>query len=146
MRFAIDARVPIQLAEALTNLGADVVSAAGHPAMPDDEVLSGAVARDRVLITTDKDFGELVFRDQHDAVGVVLIRVVLASDAVVRETAARIVALADGGRGLFVVLDANDVRTRPMPERLASPPRGLRTAADRLAPSHTLNHHAHASD
>ncbi len=29
--------------------------------MPDDKVLSSTVARDRVLITSDKDFGELVF-------------------------------------------------------------------------------------
>ncbi len=45
--------------------------------MPDDEVLKGAVARDRVLITTDKDFGDLVFRDRHAALGVVLIRFAL---------------------------------------------------------------------
>ena len=42
--------------------------------MPDDEVLSGSVSRDRVLITSDKDFGDLVFRDGKTAVGVVLIR------------------------------------------------------------------------
>lgn len=63
MRFAIDACVPAQLGDALRSLGADVVSGEGRPAMPDDEVLAGAFARDRVLITTDTDFGELVFRD-----------------------------------------------------------------------------------
>jgi predicted nuclease of predicted toxin-antitoxin system len=51
MRFAIDACVPAQLAIALRALGADVISAAGRPAMPDDEVPDGAVARDRVLVT-----------------------------------------------------------------------------------------------
>ncbi len=115
MRFAIDACVPGQLAEALTALGADVVSAAGRPAMPDDEVLSGAVARDRVLVTTDKDFGDLVFRDGHAAVGVVLIRFDIVSAASAAETAKRIAALTDGGRGTFAVLNNDGERVRPMP-------------------------------
>jgi predicted nuclease of predicted toxin-antitoxin system len=115
VRFAIDACVPGQLAEALTALGADVVSAAGRPAMPDEEVLSGALARDRVLITTDKDFGELVFRDGRAAVGVVLIRFDLVSDEIVQATAQRILALQDQGRGWFAVLEAKMERVRPMP-------------------------------
>ncbi|HYD87696.1 MAG TPA: DUF5615 family PIN-like protein [Vitreimonas sp.] len=116
MRFGVDACVPGQLAEALAGLGADVVSAAGRPAMPDEDVLRGAVARDRVLITTDKDFGELVFRDRRAAVGVVLIRFDLVSDAIVQATARRIVALQDHGRGWFVVLEPKQERARPMPE------------------------------
>ena len=71
MQFAIDACVPAQLAAGLRTLGADVTLASGRPAMPDDEVLSGSVSHDRVLITSDKDFGELVFRDGKAAVGVV---------------------------------------------------------------------------
>lgn len=98
-------------------LSADVVSAAGRPAMPDEEVLSGALARDRVLITTDKDFGDLVFRGGRAAVGVVLIRFDLVSDAIVETTAQRILALKDQGRGLFVVLEPSGERVRPMPER-----------------------------
>jgi predicted nuclease of predicted toxin-antitoxin system len=117
MRFAIDACVPGQLAEALTALGADVVSAAGRPAMPDEEVLSGAVARDRVLITTDKDFGDLVFRDGRAAVGVVLIRFDIVSQSLASVTAERIMALPDQGRGLFAVLEPKQERVRPMPSQ-----------------------------
>ncbi len=116
MRFALDACVPEQLAEALKLRGADVVSAAGRPAMPDDEVLGGAVARDRVLITSDKDFGELVFRDKRAAVGVVLLRFDLVSAEVANATARRIVAIKDAGRGWFVVLEAESERARRMPD------------------------------
>lgn len=115
MRFAIDACVPEQLATELRALGADVVSAAGRPAMPDDEILRGALARDRVLITTDKDFGDLVFRDGHAAVGIVLIRFDLMSVTLTAETAARIAALTDAGRGAFSVLSRDDARVREMP-------------------------------
>lgn len=83
--------------------------------MPDDEILSGAVARDRVIITSDKDFGELVFRDGESAVGVVLIRFDIVTNEVADETAKRITALNDGGRGLFVVLERTTVRIRRMP-------------------------------
>lgn len=115
MRFAIDACAPAQLAEALRALGADVTSAAGRPAMPDEEVLSGAVALDRVLITNDKDFGELVFRDGRAAIGVVLIRFDIVSDELARATAGRIAGLPDAGRETFVVLERDTQRMRPMP-------------------------------
>lgn len=114
MRFAIDACVPFQLAEALRSLGADVTLAAGRPAMPDDEVLSSAVGRERVLITADKDFGDLVFRKGKSAVGVVLIRFDITSAALAEETAKRIVALDAGGRGIFAVLERTTIRMRRM--------------------------------
>ena len=114
MRFSIDACVPEQLANALRALGADVTSAAGRPAMPDDEVLSGSVLRDRVLITSDKDFGDLVFRDGKTAVGVVLIRFDIVTAMLADETAKRILALENEGRGLFAVLERATVRLRRM--------------------------------
>lgn len=89
MKFATDACVPAQLAEALRALGADVNSAAGRPAMPDEEILSGAVAADRVLITVDKDFGELVFREGQAAVGVVLIRFDIVSASLAEDAASQ---------------------------------------------------------
>ncbi|MFN0191331.1 MAG: DUF5615 family PIN-like protein [Aestuariivirga sp.] len=115
MRFSIDACVPAQLAAALRALGADVTLASGRPAMPDDEVLSGSVSRDRVLITSDKDFGELVFRDGKAAVGVVLVRFDIVSNVVADETAKRILAIESEGRGLFAVLERTSVRIRHMP-------------------------------
>jgi predicted nuclease of predicted toxin-antitoxin system len=113
--YAVDACIPFQLIAALKSHGANVISAAGRPAMPDEEVLSVAVAGDRVLITSDKDFGDLVFRGGHTALGIVLIRLDLVSTVVVDHTAQRIVSLENGGRGFFVVLERNSIRVRPMP-------------------------------
>lgn len=115
MRFAIEACVPAQLAVALRAFGADVMLASGRPGIPDDEVLSGSVSRDRVLITSDKDFGELVFRDGKAAVGVVLIRFDIVFDVLANETAKRILALEGEGRGVFAVLERTSVRIRHMP-------------------------------
>jgi predicted nuclease of predicted toxin-antitoxin system len=45
-----------------------------QPSISDDEVLAIAVKKGVVLLTQDKDFGDLVFRDRHTHSGVVLIR------------------------------------------------------------------------
>lgn len=43
--------------------------------MSDDGIIRRAFADDRVLITTDKDFGEHVFRDNKSSEAVVLLRI-----------------------------------------------------------------------
>lgn len=45
-----------------------------EPGIPDDEVLNLANNEGAILLTSDKDFGELVFRLRRIAAGVVLIR------------------------------------------------------------------------
>ncbi len=44
------------------------------PRLPDDEVLALAAARNHVLLTEDKDFGELVYVRRQRSGGVILIR------------------------------------------------------------------------
>jgi predicted nuclease of predicted toxin-antitoxin system len=112
--FAIDACVPRQLVEELHRLGADVVYAADRPAMPDTEILDVLHEEGRVLITNDKDFGDLVFRDRRDAPGVVLIRFDIVSDESARDTAARILSI-ENCRGMFTVLERAGTRQRPVP-------------------------------
>jgi predicted nuclease of predicted toxin-antitoxin system len=116
MRFAVDACIPAQLIRALVALGADVTSAAGRPAIPDDVILADSMSEDRVLITSDKDFGELVFRQEKPAAGVILVRFDIVSEALAAEIAKRIAALNDAGRGAFTVLDRTTTRTRRTPE------------------------------
>jgi predicted nuclease of predicted toxin-antitoxin system len=45
-----------------------------EPGLADDDVLSRATAAQAVLLTADKDFGELVFRQRRASGGVVLLR------------------------------------------------------------------------
>lgn len=44
------------------------------PGVTDEEVLALAVGRNEILITNDKDFGELIYRDRLFSLGVVLLR------------------------------------------------------------------------
>ena len=63
------------MVERLRQNGHEVVYVAElSPSVPDEAVLRQANARRDILVTTDKDFGELVFRQGLVHSGVVLLR------------------------------------------------------------------------
>jgi predicted nuclease of predicted toxin-antitoxin system len=66
-RFLLDENAELRIGRALTALAYDVKAIAqDYPAsLPDHDVLALAVAEDRILITNDRDFGELIFRQGH---------------------------------------------------------------------------------
>ena len=64
-----------RLIEALRENGADVVAVSEVArSAKDPDVLQLSVAEGRVLVTDDKDFGELVVKDNLPFVGVILLR------------------------------------------------------------------------
>jgi len=72
----------------------------------------------RLLITFDKDFGDLVFRQGAEAShGVVLFRIPQPSSAVVAERVTHILASRDDWEGHYSVVDETAVRIRPLPRR-----------------------------
>jgi predicted nuclease of predicted toxin-antitoxin system len=76
MKFLLDENVDARLKDHLTQLRHDVTRVGSdYPAgLPDRDVLSTAQAKGRVLITNDRDFGELVFRLRQPHQGVILLR------------------------------------------------------------------------
>ena len=63
MRFLADENVALRTVDALRHLGHDVAwIRTAAPGSTDAEVLARAGAERRVLLTADKDFGELAFR------------------------------------------------------------------------------------
>lgn len=76
MKFLLDESADSRLAPYLTGLGHDVETVAGDytTALDDREVLAIARAEGRILITNDRDFGELVFRFQQPHAGVIFFR------------------------------------------------------------------------
>ncbi len=75
MKLVADEGVDRQIVQRLRTDGHEVEYVAEMaPGLPDDEVLLGAVSRGAVLLTGDKDFGELVYRRGQASAGVVLVR------------------------------------------------------------------------
>ncbi|MDO8725884.1 MAG: DUF5615 family PIN-like protein [Candidatus Methanoperedens sp.] len=75
MNFLVDENVDRQIADGLRLMGHHVEYVAEKDAgISDDEVLEMANEKTALLLTADKDFGELVFRQRRVTSGVVLIR------------------------------------------------------------------------
>ncbi len=112
MRFVVDECTGPSVADWLRTRGYDVFSVYDEaPGIDDDAVLHIAVSQERVLITNDKDFGEMIFRDGKRHHGVVLLRVKdnrLASRLVVLQHL--LDTCANQMAGNFVVATPNGVR------------------------------------
>ena len=117
MRILIDENLSPVIAAALQAAGHDVLMViAAMPAAPDDDVVKLAIADARVLVTEDKDFGELAFRDGHRLPGV--IRLVLPGCRPA-EKAVRLceVLASEGGSvlGHALVVETDRIRSRALP-------------------------------
>ena len=70
-----DESVDFRIVTALRNSGLEIYSIAERQAsLRDEDVLNVAVSNDALLLTEDKDFGELVFRLRLEHKGILLIR------------------------------------------------------------------------
>jgi predicted nuclease of predicted toxin-antitoxin system len=76
MKFLLDQSTDARLLPFLKHLGHDVKRIGSHyPAgLSDQAVLSLATQKQRILITDDRDFGELVFRRKLPHAGVIFLR------------------------------------------------------------------------
>ena len=75
MRFLVDENVGPSVALWLSTSGHNAASVhLEMRGMSDREIIRRASEEDRILITCDKDFGDLVFRELRSHVGVVLLR------------------------------------------------------------------------
>jgi predicted nuclease of predicted toxin-antitoxin system len=81
--FLFDENAESRIGRALQALGYDVTTIAhDYPAsLADREILALAVAEDRILVTNDRDFGDLIFRQGQPHRGVIYFRLPLDSTA-----------------------------------------------------------------
>lgn len=115
MRFVVDECADLRLHEYLLSLGHDseFFGFLG-PGAPDDSVLAYSVRTNRILVTADKDFGDLIFRDKHPHCGVVFLRP--STMRVSGKLACLLLALevyGDHLRDRFVVVDEESHRGNP---------------------------------
>ncbi len=86
------------------------------PGSSDRQVLTRAEAEDRVLITFDKDFGELAFRAKLPASsGIILFRILMPSSAHVARVAAAALESRTDWAGHFAVVEDTRIRMTPLP-------------------------------
>ena len=116
MKFLADESLEARLVESLRAAGHDVLFVAEmDPGISDSDVLDQANREHRVLLTNDKDFGELAFLQRQTRHGIVLFRlqsesIVLKQDRLFQLLTAHAAALP---LSFTVVTDAR-VRLRPL--------------------------------
>jgi predicted nuclease of predicted toxin-antitoxin system len=116
MKFMADENFPRQAVVLLREAGLDVswISEEASGAS-DDHVLALCSANERVLLTFDKDFGELAFHQKQRAqCGVVLFRVRSKNPDEVAAIARATLLASREWRGHFSVITRFGVRMRPL--------------------------------
>ena len=120
LRFLVDESSGRKLSKALTDGGHDAVFVGNIMlGSKDEQVLEKAVQENRILITNDKDFGELIFRQGKPSTGLILLR--LRSDSPksrILYTNILIRRFGDDLTGSFVILTEKKIRMRRLKKQL----------------------------
>jgi predicted nuclease of predicted toxin-antitoxin system len=117
MRILANENFPREAVEALRARGHDVFWArTDSPGSPDTLVVNRAASEGRILITFDKDFGELAFQQGlFSPAGIILFRIKAPSGAYVAQVTIAVLESRDDWAGHFSVIDEKRVRMTPLP-------------------------------
>jgi len=116
MRFLADEGVERAVVEALRLAGYDVAWVVEKARGADDEqVITLAEAEQRILITNDKDFGNLVVHQGYAVSGVILLRLPRSkANQKAAHTIRAIQTLGEQLAGHFTVITERGIRLRPI--------------------------------
>ncbi len=114
VKLLADENIPAGAINALRNAGWDVVSIREiAPGIADAEVLRLAVDQSRLLVTFDRDFGELIFRqDVVPPPSVIYFRALPASPLEVSDVIVSLLEDPDSIFGAMVVISHQGIRRR----------------------------------
>jgi predicted nuclease of predicted toxin-antitoxin system len=116
MRFLANENFPGAAVTALEAAGHDVVWVrTAAPGAADPDVLAWAAREERILLTFDKDFGELAKGSAlPHTCGVVLLRTPMPTPSDVGQRLADLIMARDDWAGYFSVIEPGRVRMRPL--------------------------------
>ena len=117
MRILANENFPGDAVMTLRQRGHDVVWVrTDAPGSRDIEILARAQREDRIVVTFDKDFGELAFRSGLPASsGIVLFRISAPSSAYVARAAVAALESRTDWAGHFAVVEDHRIRMTPLP-------------------------------
>ena len=117
MRFLANENFPLDAVVALRTAGHDVMwIRTESPGISDFSVLARAQRESRILLTFDKDFGELAYRSNLPATcGIVLFRIATPSSIEVARKVLSAITVSAELAGVFTVVEEHRIRTWPLP-------------------------------
>lgn len=119
MRLLADECCNTELVSALRSDGHDVLFAVESlRGATDDEILKRADDEGRILLTEDKDFGELVYRLKRSARGIILLRFDVTESATKISRLRNLLETKSGLLlGAFIVIDKDKMRFRQLQQK-----------------------------
>lgn len=121
MKILTDENIPHDICVWLRASGHEVLAAVEiQPGASDSDWVIRAEQEQRLILTSDKDYGELIFRNRLTSQGIVLLRMddILPAEMLARLQIAWSVVEANP-QGHFIVITPTKIRVRPL---LPSPP------------------------
>jgi predicted nuclease of predicted toxin-antitoxin system len=122
MKFLVNENISSGVIMGLRNLGHDVLSAKeSMPSAPDEEILAHAVSETRIVVTHDKDFGELAYRwGLPLGGGIILLRLQRRTPESDNHRILEVLKSNIEWTGHFSVVSDSQIRCRPLPPQKAS--------------------------
>jgi predicted nuclease of predicted toxin-antitoxin system len=124
MRFVADENVDPRIIARLRQDGHEVYSVyESNRGLKNAEVLALANQRQAVLVTEDKDFGEMLQREGRKAVGVLLVRLpdkTVSLDQKVEMVAHTVEEYGHRLQGSLTIIKPEGVRSRPIKQQMES--------------------------
>jgi predicted nuclease of predicted toxin-antitoxin system len=117
MRFLADECCDLQVVRALRNAGHDVaVVQEISPGADDASIVKLAIAEMRILVTEDKDFGQLVWAHGQGSLGVIFLRYPFnARVRIAQELTELVMRIGEGLVGCFVTVQPGRSRIGRLP-------------------------------
>lgn len=117
-KFLANENVPGEVVDAVRQAGHDLGWVTeSSPGADDDSVLAMSIAEQRVLVTFDKDFGHMAFRQgKAAACGVILFRLRMRSPGYISQFMATVLAQPMTWEGNFSVAQEGKLRVTPLPD------------------------------
>jgi predicted nuclease of predicted toxin-antitoxin system len=117
LKILANENVAAALVRALAEAGHDVAwIAKDAPGAADVDVIDRTISDGRVLLTFDKDFGELAFKHGLPiSTGVILVRVQVPDAEALANTVLAALSSRDDWTGHFSVIESGRIRMTPLP-------------------------------
>jgi predicted nuclease of predicted toxin-antitoxin system len=117
MRILANENIAGAIVDALRERGHDVTWVlADAPGNSDPDILRRATDEDRIVLTFDKDFGELAFRARMPATaGIILLRPGAVNPTLLASFVVAAIESRDDWAGHFSVVEPDRVRMTPLP-------------------------------
>jgi predicted nuclease of predicted toxin-antitoxin system len=119
MKLLADENISSSVVRALSEGGYDILWVRTEsPGSSDLDVMKFACLEKRLILTCDKDFGELVMKDHiRPPTGIILIRLPLMNPAHMAEHILTIFKSRSDWENHFSVIEEKRIRMRPLPRR-----------------------------